>query len=54
MHWAKTIFCCAFHKDYYNLSNMLDSDSFVGYNGVTIKRLEVTSVQTKIERSRLC
>lgn len=44
MHWGKTTFCCAFHKNYYNHSNMLDSGSFIGYNVVTIKLLEVTAM----------
>ena len=41
---GKPTFCCAFHKDYYNHSNMLDSGSFIGYNGFTIKLLEVTAM----------
>ena len=44
MHWEKSTFCCAFHKNYYNHSNVLDSGSFIGYNGVTIKLLEVTAM----------
>ena len=44
MHWEKSTFCCAFHKNYYNHSTALDSGSFIGYNGVTIKLLEVTAM----------
>ena len=44
MHLGKSTFCCAFHKNYYNHSNMLDSGSFIGYNGFTIKLLEVTAM----------
>ena len=43
MHWEKSTFFCAFHKNYYNPSTALDSGSFIGYNGVTIKLLEVTA-----------
>ena len=41
MHWGKSTFCCAFHKNYYNHSDMLDSSCFIGYNGFTIKLMEV-------------
>ena len=41
MYRAKSTFCCAFHKNYYNHSTELDSGSFIGYNGFTIKLLEV-------------
>ena len=44
MHRAKSTFCCAFHKNYYNPSTELDSGSFIGYNGFTIKLLEVTAM----------
>ena len=44
MHWGKSIFCCAFHKNYYNHSDMLDSGSFIGYNGFTIKLMEVKAM----------
>jgi hypothetical protein len=50
MHWGKTYFCCAFHKNYYNHSNMLDSGSFIGYNGFTIKIMEVHSY---VENTRI-
>ena len=43
MHWGKPTFCCAFYKNYYNHSNMLDSCSFIGYNGFTIILMEVQS-----------
>ena len=33
-------YCCALHKNYYNNSDMLDSEIIVGYNMVTMK-LEV-------------
>ncbi len=29
MHWGKTRFCCAFHNNYYNHSDTLDSGSFI-------------------------
>ncbi len=31
------IFCCAFHKNYYNHSAKLDSIKNIRYNGITIK-----------------
>ena len=40
MHRGKRLYCCALHKNYYNYSNMLDSEIIVGYNKVTMK-LEV-------------
>ncbi len=50
MHWEKSTFCCAFHKNYYNHSDMLDSGSFIGYNGFTIKLMEV---QSYVENTRI-
>lgn len=44
MYRAKSTFCCAFHKNYYNHFNVLDFGSFIGYNGFTIKLLEVTAM----------
>ena len=40
MHRGKCFYCCALHKNYYNNSDMLDSEIVVGYNKVTMK-LEV-------------
>ena len=34
------MYCCALHKNYYNNSDMLDSENGIGYNMVTMK-LEV-------------
>ena len=51
MHWKKSTFCCAFHKNYYNHSNMLDSGNFIGYNGFTIKLMEVHSY---VKNTRIC
>ena len=42
MYRAKSTIYCAFNKNYYNPSTELDSGSFIGYNGFTIKLLEVT------------
>ena len=44
MHRGKCFYCCALHKNYYNYPDMLDSGSFIGYNGFTIKLLEVTAM----------
>lgn len=44
MHRAKSTFCCALHKDYYNYPDMLDSEIIIRYNGFTIKLLEVTAM----------
>ena len=38
------MYCCALHKNYYNNSDMLDFGRFIGYNGFTIKLLEVTAM----------
>ena len=43
LHWGESTFCCAFQKNYYNHSDKLDSGSFIGYNGFTIKLMEVHS-----------
>ena len=36
MHRIKSYFCCAFHKDYYNYSDMLDSCVIMVYTVFTI------------------
>ena len=36
MHRVKSCFCCAFHKDYYNYSDMLDSFVIMVYTVFTI------------------
>ena len=42
MHRGNCFYCCALHKNYYNYPDMLDAGRFIGYNGFTIKLLEVT------------
>ena len=44
MHRGNCFYCCALHKNYYNYPVMLDSGRFIGYNGFTIKLLEVTAM----------
>ena len=36
MHRGKCLYCCALHKNYYNYSDMLDSENGIGYNKLTI------------------
>lgn len=50
MYRAKSTFCCAFHKNYYNHSDILDSGSFIGYNGFTINLMEV---QSNVKNTRI-
>ena len=50
MHWDCFWNCCALHKNYYNIFAELDSEFIIGYNGITIKVMEVHSY---VENSRI-
>ena len=36
MHRGKCFYCCALHKNYYNNSDILDSENRISYNKPTI------------------
>ncbi|EGC02935.1 hypothetical protein CUS_6633 [Ruminococcus albus 8] len=36
MYRENCLYCCALHKNYYNNSDMLDSENGIGYNKPTI------------------